>query len=389
MLKAIRILAVALAVLIASAIITVYAQSWSGTTATGSGYECVGTSANGMIVIAASSVYTPAISTNYGSTWNTNSYTTGLSNAFNILTSSADGTKWAATFQSATDFIYVSTNSGRSWAPTASPSSSQWEALASSANGGVLAGAIINGTIYYSTNGGLNWLPSGVPTKQWEALSMSADGTRIMAAANGDAIYALTNFGGTLTWGKTGAANDSWKSIAGSVDESRLVASSGSGTYVSTNAGANWALGTATNGSVTSSADGSKLAVFNGHEVFSSSDYGNTWVSNNWSYPYPDYSPNICSSADGNRLFLVFGGPILTCQLNPSGNLNISQVASSNVMVSWLVPSTNFVLQQNSNLATTQWIDVTNVSVLNLTNLQNQVMLPLPASGTFYRLRTQ
>lgn len=389
MLNATKILAVVLAALIVSAIITVYAQTWSGTTAPGSGYESVWASANGMIVIASSSVWTPVISTNYGSTWNTNAYTTGLSNAFNILTSSADGTKWAATFYSAPDYIYVSTNSGQSWAPTTSPSSSQWKALASSADGRVLAAAIYNGTIYCSTNSGLNWLPSGVPNKGWEALSMSADGTRIMAAANGDTIYALTNFGGTLTWGVTGASNDSWKSIAGSADESRLVASSGSGTYVSTNAGANWTLGTAISGQVTSSADGSKLAGFNGGEFFSSSDYGNTWIATNW----PEagwFFPNICSSADGNRLFAVGSGSgVWTCQLNPSGNLNISRTTSSNLMVSWLVPSTNFVLQQNSDLVTTQWATVTNLPVLNLTNLQNQVMLPLPAGSVFYRLRTQ
>jgi hypothetical protein len=388
MLNAIRILAVALAILIVGAIVTVYAQTWSGTTATGSGYECVGTSANGMIVIAASSVWTPIVSTNYGSTWITNAHTISLSNAFSIITSSADGTKWVATFHSATDFIYVSTNSGRSWAPTASPSSSQWEALASSADGKVLAGAIFNGTIYYSTNAGFNWLPSGVPNRGWLALSMSADGTRIMAAANGDTIYALTNFGGTLTWGVTGASNDTWKAIAGSADESRLVASSVSGTYVSTNAGASWAPGTAFSGQVTSSADGSKLAVFNGSKVLTSGDYGNTWVTNNW--PNGWVFPNICSSADGNRLFAVGSGTgIWTGQLNPSGNLNISQVASSNVMISWLVPSTNFVLQENSDLTTTQWMDVTNMPILNLTNLQNQVMLPSPAGSVFFRLSTQ
>lgn len=384
-----KLLIVVSAILIIGAIITGYAQTWSDTTAPGGNYECVGVSANGMIIIAASSDLTLAISTNYGSTWNTSKSITSLSNAFSILTSSANGAKWAATFHSAPDYIYVSTNSGQSWAPTASPSSSQWEALASSADGSVLAAAIYNGTIYCSTNSGFSWQPSGVTSKEWEALSMSADGTRIMAAANGDSIYALTNSGGTWTWGMTGASNDSWQSIAGSLDESRLVASSGSGTYVSTNSGANWTLGTNLSGQVTSSADGSKLAGFNGSVVFFSSDYGNTWVSTNW----PEagwFFPKICSSADGNRLFAVGSGEgIWTCQLNPSGNLNISRMTSSNLMVSWLVPSTNFVLQQSSDLAMAPWSDVTNLPVLNFTNLQNQVTLPSPGGAAFYRLSTQ
>jgi hypothetical protein len=33
-------------------------------------------------------------------------------------------------------------------------------------------------------------------------------------------------------------------------------------------------------------------------------------------------------------------------------------------------------------------LDVTNVPVLNLTNLQNQVTLPLSADSSFYRLKT-
>jgi hypothetical protein len=380
-----KLLAVVSAIMIVGAIIAGYAQTWSDTTAPGYDYESVGVSANGMIVIASTSGSYIA-STNYGFSWNTGR------GAFNILTSSADGTKWAGTFRSGLNYIYVSTNSGQSWAPTASPSNYGWQALASSADGTVLAAAINYGTIYCSTNSGLSWLPSGVPNKGWEALSMSADGTRIMAAASGDTIYALTNSGGTWTWGETGAAYDSWQSIAGSVDESRLVASSGSGTYVSTNSGESWTLGTNISGQVTSSADGAKLAVFNGSEIFSSCDYGNTWLSNNWPVPYPAYLPKICSSADGDRLFVVGTGAgvgVWTGQLNPSGNLNISRMTSSNLMVSWLVPSTNFVLQQNSDLTTTQWSDVTNLPVLNLTNLQNQVTLLPPAGRAFYRLRTE
>jgi hypothetical protein len=46
-------------------------------------------------------------------------------------------------------------------------------------------------------------------------------------------------------------------------------------------------------------------------------------------------------------------------------------------------------LQQNPDLITTNWTDVTNTPVLNLTNLQNQVFLPLPAVNSFYRLESR
>jgi len=54
----------------------------------------------------------------------------------------------------------------------------------------------------------------------------------------------------------------------------------------------------------------------------------------------------------------------------------------------WIVPSTNFVLQQNLDLTTTNWTDVTNPPALNLTNLQNEVILTPTNNSAFYRLKT-
>jgi hypothetical protein len=45
-------------------------------------------------------------------------------------------------------------------------------------------------------------------------------------------------------------------------------------------------------------------------------------------------------------------------------------------------------LQQNSDLTTTNWTVMTNAPVLNLTNLQNQVILSPSGSNAFYRLKT-
>ena len=58
----------------------------------------------------------------------------------------------------------------------------------------------------------------------------------------------------------------------------------------------------------------------------------------------------------------------------------------SNLKLSWIVPSTNFVLQGSADLS--GWTDLTNQPVFNLTNLQNEVSLPLSGSGGFYRLKT-
>jgi hypothetical protein len=61
----------------------------------------------------------------------------------------------------------------------------------------------------------------------------------------------------------------------------------------------------------------------------------------------------------------------------------------ANFVVSWAVPSTNFVLQQNTDLTTSDWLTMPNTPVLNVTNLQYEIGL-LPTNGAaYYRLTTQ
>jgi len=55
-------------------------------------------------------------------------------------------------------------------------------------------------------------------------------------------------------------------------------------------------------------------------------------------------------------------------------------------LISWLLPSANFVLQRTPNLAHPNWTDVTNPPSLSLSNLQNQVTVPQSGGSAFYRL---
>jgi len=49
----------------------------------------------------------------------------------------------------------------------------------------------------------------------------------------------------------------------------------------------------------------------------------------------------------------------------------------------------NLKLQQNSDLTMTNWTDVTTTPTLNLTNLQNEMMVSSPSIGnSFYRLKS-
>jgi hypothetical protein len=111
--------------------------------------------------------------------------------------------------------------------------------------------------------------------------------------------------------------------------------------------------------SVASSADGTKLvavfANYSGSGIFTSTDSGNTWTSNNvsgggWT--------SVASSADGSKLVAVANGGIWTLQTAPSPEINITP-SNGNFTLSWTLPSRNFVLQQNLDLTTTNWVTLT------------------------------
>jgi hypothetical protein len=97
---------------------------------------------------------------------------------------------------------------------------------------------------------------------------------------------------------------------------------------------------------------------------------------------------SVASSADGNKLAAASpGGGIYTWQTTPTPLLRIMP-SDSGVLLSWTIPSMDFTLQQNSDLTGTSWTDVTTLPVLNLTNLQNEVVVPLLSAGNrFYRLK--
>jgi hypothetical protein len=181
-------------------------------------------------------------------------------------------------------------------------------------------------------------------------------------------------------------------SLAASADGKKLMAMSSvvSGNiagYGSTNGGNSWLsnnLPVANSWiAVASSADGTKLvAVSQKTGIYSSTDSGQTWISNN---APPLIWQAVASSADGTKLFaVVHNGGIWTLQITPTPLMHI--LSTNHLILSWIIPSTNFVLQSSTNLG--NWMDLTNEPVINLTNLQDQVVLPRPGSNVFFRLKT-
>jgi hypothetical protein len=169
--------------------------------------------------------------------------------------------------------------------------------------------------------------------------------------------------------------------------------------YTSTNAGGNWTKQTKAPVkdwfSVSSSADGKKLAALAfgssaslTNAIYTSLDAGVTWTVN--------YAPAtawewVASSADGNKLVAVANlsndglGRVYTLQNTPSPELDLS-ISENGPLASWIIPSQNFTLQQSFDLSS--WTDVTNPPALNLTTLQNELVVPISGGNGYYRLKS-
>ncbi len=122
--------------------------------------------------------------------------------------------------------------------------------------------------------------------------------------------------------------------------------------------------------------------------IYLSTDYGNTWVSNS-----PPYNPwgYVGCSADGNQFVAIVGSYYSTAYCwtlkgTPAPQLNV-KASTNDYLLSWLVPSTNFVAQQSSDLIS--WLSITDAPALNLTNLNNELSLSPTNSSGFFRLMSQ
>jgi len=380
----------------------VFAQTWTQTSAPNNSWASLASSADGSKLVAAAiggSIYT---STNSGIDW---TLTSAPSRSWVSVASSADGIKLVAV---GNGLIYVSTNSGSDWTLTSAPNNS-WVSVASSADGNKLVAEAPTGMpVYTSVDSGTIWIQqtnsiNGMNSIQFSPCSVTStpDGTKLVSVGFG--VYYSTNSG--TNWTQTSThltANsilDPSQVIALSADGTKWVVArpfNGTGTspapiYTTTNSGDSWTLTCAPSNnwnSVAMSSDGNKIVAVAGSSglpslIYTSTNFGVNWTAAN--VPSTNWI-SVASSVDGNQLVAaVRGGGIWISQTTPSPQLNLTPTNNS-FKLSWLIPSTNFVMQQSSDLAS--WSDVTNAPVLNLTNLQNEVILPPTNSSSFYRLKT-
>ena len=280
----------------------------------------------------------------------------------------------------------------------------QWYAVASSADGTKLAagsrGNGSGGLIYTSTNSGADWQPAAAPTNYWRTIASSADGTRLIAAGDVFGVYLSTDSGNS--WTHAGLPPFPQWTVASPAAGTKLVAADFADSnnisghiFTSTDSGNTWVSNTLVSGffqSVAISADGSKIvAATRDPYVLVSTNFGGSWVTNN----LPgggSYFAGVALSADGGRvitgsLFLSgFGGSPGLSYISQSVDAPSLLLATSpaNLVLSWLVPSTNFVVQQSPDLIS--WSSITDTPALNLTNLNNELTLSPTNSSGFFRL---
>lgn len=373
------------------------AQTWTQTTATNMEWTAIASSADGTKLAAAALADASGTGPGgiFASTNSGNSWTERLSGGWWGIASSADGSRLVAVVNNA---IAISTDSGATWTNISAPSG-DWRSVASSADGSKLVTiSYISGSVYVSTNSGSTWrFATNTGTYGFEA-ACSADGTKMAVVGHSTPRWLFTSTNTGVTW---------QLSFSNAMDEITGMASSGDGgklfvynydpysptnLYTSTNWGATWSSNVIVvppqGGSLASSADGSRLVMVGNADgsLYTSADSGTTWISNN--------APNetwesVASSADGHKsVAVVLYGGIWTLQTTPTRQLNIS-ASDTNLKLSWLVPSTNFVLQQNLNLTATNWLTLTNTPKLNLSNLNDEVILSPSNNSGFFRLMAQ
>jgi photosystem II stability/assembly factor-like uncharacterized protein len=364
---------------------------WTQANAPYQGWRAIASSADGTKLVAvalSNGIYT---STNSGVNW---TQTSAPSLEWSSVASSADGVNLVAVLSYGG--IYTSTNSGTIWTLCTNAPNEYWNSVASSSDGTILAAAPledISGNplpIYISTNSGNTWMATTSTNNFWTGICLSADGRKLVALSNTGKIYTSTNSG--AGWTSNSSPSAYWSSVASSADGTKLIAVANPGAvYTSTNSGITWMphyffiFGF---GFACSSADGVKLAVVAGYNdssrIFTSIDSGQTWIQQS-SSPNANWG-GIALSADGqNVVAVIYYGGIWTSQSTPAPQMNITP-ANGNLCFSWIVPSTNFVVQQSSDLQ--NWWSMTNAPVLNLTNLHDEMILsPSNASG-FFRLAT-
>jgi hypothetical protein len=189
-------------------------------------------------------------------------------------------------------------------------------------------------------------------------------------------LFKTSYYRGRVFYTDRNSFSDEWITVFSSEDKRRIVFARDSGPiFFSENTGASWrninqpgqyefTLSTTPKGTV-------MVAALSFTNSSTANIADEKMATKNW------YS--VVSAADGSKLVLTGG---------PSQSTPVLSIANSgNIMlISWSATFTGFILQQNSDLTTTNWANVTNT--VDRVETQFVVTLPVAGSNNFFRLKT-
>ena len=368
------------------------AQTWEQAAAPSTfNYPCIACSADGTTLFMSGFRLTIPIyiSTNRGDAWTMTSAPQGTWASFAL---SADKTKVAAVNYGPPG-IYTSADGGISWISNNVPDN-YWTSVAASGDGNrLVAVSVFPQTIFTSTNAGALWTQvTNAPLADWRSVASSADGTELIAVNSSPGTILKSSDAGTSWTPCTNAPTIAWNAVASSADGTKLVAAPNPGpVYFSADSGITWNLTSLPNTSWRScaaSADASTLIVCSQSGfIYTSTDSGATWLSN--SVPLKFWT-SVAASADGSRLCATADGAsggLWRFSRPPAPRMQASLTTGS-FRLSWVLPSINFVPQHSPDCTPASWAHMTNEPILNLSNLQYSVALPM-SERSFYRLKSQ
>lgn len=204
--------------------------NWSVVSGLPGVWNDVDCSSDGQIAIACRDTGSVYVTTNGGlnsGDW-TEQTIPGASN-INFVACSSDGTKRFAA--SSNGFIYT-WDSGSGWVQR--DSSRQWAGLTSSADGTKLAATVIGGNIYTSTDSGATWT-ARESVRDWTRIDSSSNGSILITSTSGTGAGLYTSYDSGLTWTVRAASLTPvsplrWRGTSVSGDGTRMFAPIGGGT---------------------------------------------------------------------------------------------------------------------------------------------------------------
>lgn len=183
---------------------------------------------------------------------------------------------------SGSGYLRVSTNFGSNWSEknVGSTYFRAWRGLAMSNSGEFITGVTFNDTIFTSNNFGNTWTARD-SARHWAAVAVSGDGSRQTALHYGGQIYLSTDFG--VTWApQPGSPSRNWTAIAMSDNgQYQTAVANSSALVVSNDFGATWVERNAPRvwrDIAISSTGQHQTALVYGGQIYVSNDFGVTWV---------------------------------------------------------------------------------------------------------------